>query len=196
MQSYNGDAGRTLRDRLRVDTALKHELVDQVYSSLDLTQRRDLRVFLAAQAQVLGAIRCRPGQHSAAAEELRQRLVAAHDADLHDLGGRPDSSMPTRQLDGTAVLYILLGSSLGAQVLRRRWLEATDPLVATAGHYLQLALPRDAWRELCFELSQRPSQGTLSDEIVCDAETLFDLHLSILSDRSSAGKDTGMAFAN
>lgn len=168
----------TLRDRLRVDTAPSHERVDQVYSTLDLRRRDDLGTFLAAQRSVLGAVRLRPGPHAEEARDVARMMTAALDADLGHLGPRPVRPLRTTEVQSTACLYILLGSSLGTRVLHRRWLGAEDRIVAEAGRYLGLAMPPGAWRGLCMDLERQSSSGDEADRIVRDASALFDLHLA------------------
>lgn len=172
----------SLRDRLRADTASRHDDVDRAYSSLDLTRSDGLRTFLRTQSSVLGSVRCRPGRHAAAATDLGARMAAALEADLQALHGRPTVTGGERRLDATAVLYMLLGSSLGTRVLRRRWLAATDPTVAAAGRYLGLVPSQGAWRVLCEELTQHPAEGAEADRIVADAGELFDRHLVTLAE--------------
>ena len=172
----------SLRDRLRADTALSHDCVDRAYSALDLTQPDDLRTFLRTQWLVLSRMSCRPGRHSSVAAALGSRMADALRADLGVLGATPVGAGSQRPLHATAVLYMLLGSSLGTQVLRRRWLGTSDPAVAAAGRYLGLAAPQGAWPTLCEELAEHPSQGTEADRIVWDARALFDLHLTVLAD--------------
>lgn len=172
----------SLRERLRADTASRHEGVDRAYSVLDLTRSDDLRTFLRTQLSVLRLVRCRPGSHTAAATALGSRMAAALEADLRALHGRPAAPSGERRLHATAVLYMLLGSSLGTRVLRRRWLAATDPSIAAAGRYLDLAPPQGAWRVLCDELAQQPAEGAEADCIVHDATEIFDLHLAALAE--------------
>jgi hypothetical protein len=174
----------SLRDRLRVDTALKHECVDRAYSLLDLTQPGSFQTFLRTQLSVLLSVFCRPGHHTLAVEDLRSRMVAALEADLRELRGRLAAPVGGRYLDATAVLYMLLGSSFGTRVLRRRWLGATDPAVASAGRYLGLTPPQGAWPALCDELARHSAVGADADRIVHDAGKLFDLHLAVLAEGS------------
>jgi hypothetical protein len=171
----------SLRDRLRADTAPRHECVDRAYSSLDLTQPSDLQTFLRTQSSVLASVRCRSGRHASDAKALGSRMLAALEADLCSLHVRPASPVGERHLDATAVLYMLLGSSLGTRVLRRRWQGATASAVAAAGRCLGLEPPGGAWRELCEELAQRSPRGAEADRIVRDAGELFDLHLAALA---------------
>lgn len=108
-------------------------------------------------------------------------MSEAMKADLHVLGIDPASPRSGRQLDATSMLYILLGSSLGTQVLRRRWLQATDPAVSAAGQYLSLSVPAGAWRQLCQDLAGQEPDGAEADRIVQDACEIFDLHLDASS---------------
>ena len=174
----------SLRDRLRTDMAPKHERVDRSCSFLDLAQPDGLRTFLRAQLSVLLSVRCRPGHHATAVQDLGSRMAAALETDLHDLDGCPVAPVGECRLNATAMFYMLLGSGLGTRVLRRRWLEATDPAVTTAGRYLGLLPPHGAWRHLCEELAERPAEGADADRIVRDAGRLFDLHLAALVGRT------------
>lgn len=171
----------SLRDRLRASTAPRHERVDRAYSSLDLRRTDDLRTFFRAQLWVLDSIRCCPGPHAAEADDLRSRLAQSLRRDLRVLDSPPAVTFEQSGLHATAMLYLLLGSSLGTQVLRRRWQEATDPAVAAAGQYLGLTVPRIEWRRLCEELARTKADGAEADRIVHDASRMFDLHLGALA---------------
>ncbi|HVG48091.1 MAG TPA: hypothetical protein VM899_08155 [Rubellimicrobium sp.] len=171
----------TLRDRLRADTAARHGCVDRAYSSLDITKPGDFRTFLLAHLQVLDALRCAPGHQAAAAEDLRSRMMLALRADLRELDSHPRAGPAGRPLDPTAVHYLLLGSSLGTQVLRRRWLQATSPVVAAAGRYLNLGVPPGAWRHLCDQLAGCAAVNAEADRTVGDTIEIFDRHLAALA---------------
>lgn len=170
----------SLRDRLRADMAPRHKCVDRAYSELDLAHPAGLRTFLRAQLSVLLSMRCDPGHHAAAAQDLVSRMAAAMEADLRGLDSCAVVPASAIRLNATAVLYMLLGSSLGTRVLRRRWLEATEPAVRAAGQYLSLAPPQGAWRHLCEELAAHPAEGAEADRIVQAAGELFDLHLAVM----------------
>jgi heme oxygenase len=168
----------TLRDRLRADTAPQHERVDHAYSLLDLAQAGELGVFLGMQRAVLLSVRCRPGRHAVAAEELAAHMTTEIEADLRHLDATPVLPLGPRLLDATAVHYILLGSSLGTRLLHRRWQERATPAAAGAGRYLGLAPPQGAWRALCDDLAQQSPVGADADRIVRDAAAMFDMHLA------------------
>jgi len=171
----------SLRDRLRASTAFRHERADRAYSSLDLRRTDGLRTFLRAQLWVLDSIRCCSGPHAAEAEDLRSRMAQSLRRDLRVLDSTPAVVSGQCRLNATAMLYLLLGSSLGTQILRRRWQEAADPAVAAAGQYLGLCVPQKAWGRLCEELARLGAEGAEADRIVHDASRIFDLHLGALA---------------
>ena len=169
-----------LRERLRAGTRAHHEDVDAAFSQLDLRERDGLASFLSAQGAALQAIRCASGRHAAEAGALRDEMLAAAEADFRHLGYRAERAPTPVDLHPTAVLYILLGSALGAQVLRRRWLASGDPLVQGAGAYFGLPLRAAAWRLFCEEAAATPAQGEDADVILRDANRIFDLYLAAL----------------
>ena len=169
-----------LRERLRAGTRARHEDVDAAFSQLDLRERDGLARFLDAQGGALRAIRCTSGRHAAEAGALRAEMLGAVEADLRHLGHRAERAPPPVDLHPTAVLYILLGSALGAQVLRRRWLASGDPLVRGAGAYFGLPPRGAAWRLFCEEAAATPAQGEEADAILRDANRVFGLYLAAL----------------
>lgn len=169
-------APRTLRDKLRLETAPHHEAVDRAFSDLDLCQRTGLARFLVANLASLRAIGCGQGQDAQQAELLRDEMITALEADLKELGVAPDRIRSTVRFEPTAVLYVLLGSRLGTQVLRRRWLGATDRAVLEAGRYFGLPQRKADWHNLCMRLTQTSAQSSGTDGIVRDVQGLFNLY--------------------
>jgi heme oxygenase len=79
-----------------------------------------------------------------------------------------------------AVLYVLLGSGMGAEVLRRRWLAASDPVVRGAGHLFGLPPRTAGWRQFCAEMAGRPADGADAAEVLRDAVRIFGLYRTAL----------------
>ena len=166
----------TLRERLRLDTRLWHEEVDRAYSGFDLRHPSSLAGFLRANLSALRSIDCHPGPQADAARLLRDEMATALEADLRHLGGpQPDAAVPVR-FDATAVLYVLLGSRIGTQVLRRRWLGSTDAAVLGAGRYFAMPQRTGDWRDLCVRLAGASAHDPAAETIVRDACDLFGLY--------------------
>ena len=106
-------------------------------------------------------------------------MIAAIDADLARLKApAPPRLAPLVLHRHGAQDYVLLGSRLGSQLLRRRWQAATDPCLLAAGAYLSLPPLTDQWRGFCDEAGARPADGTDADAELAEAERLFELFLS------------------
>lgn len=166
----------TLRHRLRQDLAPRHARLDAFYSEFDLTMPPGLGGFLAAHRAAFAAIRPVPGGH--VGQPLLDRMIAAIDRDLGALGHEPAPALAALTLtSAVAQDYVLLGSRLGSQLLRRRWSETRDPRAATAGTYLSLPPMGAAWRAFCDDAAARPGQGTVADSALAQAGALFDLFL-------------------
>lgn len=169
-----------LRERLRAGTRSRHEDVDAAFSQLDLRDRDGLARFLSAQGGALRAIRCPFGPYAAEARALQGEMLDAVEADLRQLGHPKEKALRPVDLHPTAVRYVLLGSALGAQVLRRRWLASGDPLVQGAGALFSLPPRGAAWRIFCEEAAATPAQGEDADAILRDANRVLGLYLAAL----------------
>ncbi|EYD73058.1 hypothetical protein [Limimaricola hongkongensis] len=166
-----------LRSRLRRDLAARHARLDACFSRFDLTTRPGLSGFLAAHRTAFAAIRPAPGGLTGAL--LLDRMIAAIDADLGVLDHAPDAGpAPLRLTRSMAQDYVLLGSRLGSQLLRRRWAAARDPVLLAAGAYLSLPPMAQDWRAFCDRAGALPDQGTEADLVVHEAGQLFDLFLA------------------
>ena len=171
-----GSAALTLRDRLRLDTAPWHREVDRAYSGFDLRRPSSLAGFFRANLSALRAIDCRPGPQAATARLLREEMAAALEADLRHLGSPPPEPAPPLRFEPAAVLYVLLGSRMGAQVLRRRWLRSTDAAVLGAGRFFGLPPRAGDWRDLCGRLAEVPAQDPAAEAVVRHACDIFGLY--------------------
>lgn len=168
---------RSLRQRLRADLAPSHERLDRFFSDLDLSTRAGLTLFLRAHRAAFAAIRPAPGCRTG--QPLLDRMIAAIDADLDQLDApAPPRLAPLVLQRSRAQDYVLLGSRLGSQLLRRRWQAASDPCLRAAGAYLSLPPLTDRWRAFCDEAGARSAHGTDADAELAEAERLFELFLS------------------
>ncbi len=168
---------RSLRQRLRADLAPSHERLDRFFSDLDVSSRPGLSLFLRAHRAAFAAIRPAPGGRTG--RPLLDRMIAAIDADLARLDAPAPPRLPPLALHRPGAQdYVLLGSRLGSQLLRRRWQAATDPCLRAAGAYLSLPPLTDQWRGFCDEAGARPARGAEADADLAEAGRLFELFLS------------------
>lgn len=173
-----------LRSRLREDLAPRHERLDACFSRFDLTTRPGLSGFLAAHRAAFAAIRPAPG--GLTGQALLDRMIAALDTDLDRLGHESLPTLaPCRLSQPMAQDYVLLGSRLGSQLLRRRWEAGRDPELHAAGSYLSLPPMAAEWRAFCLRASAQPGLGTEADRVIAEAGGLFDLFLT-------AGQDAAL----
>lgn len=182
--SGEGDGPRlpaSLRERLRADTASRHDQVDRMFSQLDLREKDPLVDFLRVQDAALRAIRVRTASDAREAEAVRDEMVRALDTDLRHLHAPRRPAAQPVELDATAVRYVLLGSRMGIRVLRQRWARTTDPAVAGADRTFGLTSRTAQWRQLCDELGHRRAHDGAADALVGDANRVFDLYLATLT---------------
>ncbi|WP_162784710.1 biliverdin-producing heme oxygenase [Paracoccus suum] len=187
------DGSDQLRGRLRAETRPHHQRVDDAFAALDLGRAGDLTRFLAAQLSALEALVPQDGPDCAEAEALAATTRAAIAADLRTLGAGPRARLAPQQADATAVLYVLLGSRLGAQVLARRWLATADALARGAGQYLTMDSQSARWRALCARLAALPAAGAAGDALVAQVGAIFDLYTAALERTPSAAQDRAYA---
>ena len=198
MNEFQVNQPSTLRERLRHDTRTQHERFDSAMSALDIGTEDGLGDFLSVQYDALATLASADGDDRAEAEDIRAELMAALAADLEALG-RPtglSSTRSTLKADPTAVLYILLGSRLGTQVLARTWTRTATGAALNAGRYLTLDSRKDAWRGFCARTGDTPSRGVKADLVVADAIAIFDHYLTVLSDTTARTAPVHLRSAN
>ncbi|SEJ27049.1 heme oxygenase [Pseudooceanicola nitratireducens] len=184
----------SLRARLRADTRAAHDRLDALLSGADLSHRLGLAQFLHAQKHGFDCLAllsdpADPPQTAPVVTALRASLRA--DLDFLGLGrGQGDlvaaddqSGAPTKTakkssgqrnlLASAAVDYMVLGSGLGAAVLRKRWLRASDPSLHGAGGFLTAERSVDDWKALVTRLDSLPGTGAGADRAVADAARIF-----------------------
>ena len=107
--------------------------------------------------------------------------------DLEALDTQPVYVTPTWPdvPDGMAMDYVLFGSRLGTQVLRRRWAVGSDPVVKAADAYFSAPSFISAWQQFCRDAERLPAQSELADQVVADANHLFDFYASCASEAQS-----------
>lgn len=166
----------SLRARLRNDTRGAHDSLDHLVSQFDLATPLGLSCFLQMQSIALRSI----APHAAGAVTFGavQDLLERAAADLSALG-RPDQQ--TRMIAGPlhpfAIDYVIAGSRLGTQVLRKRWQSASDAHVRQADAYFSAPSYIELWKSFCTSAQETYPSGPVADKVVHDADRLFGLYL-------------------
>ncbi|AHD08354.1 heme oxygenase-like domain-containing protein [Phaeobacter gallaeciensis] len=163
------------RSELRRATRPEHDTAELAFAPFHQRPLPHLAWFLACQHTALHALAdtCRLERGRATA--LLADLTAALRADCADNGDRPAaiSADTLPQLHPLAVDYLVLGSRMGNEVLRRRLSEAAGQMALPA-----YFAPRDhlaTWRATCTDLEQLPPKSALAQRIVADTRKGFDL---------------------
>lgn len=167
----------SLRQRLREDTRQLHEAVDTKFGSQDLQTVSGLSAFLGAQFVAYSTIaHCFVGLRHVLQpriEHLKEDLTAL---------GTPLPEHNSEKLEGSpqadGVLYVLLGSQMGARVLRRHWQKSTDARVLQAGRFLSDDSLAQTWQEFVRHCSAQPAIGEMADQIVRSAQATFSIFLN------------------
>ncbi|MFQ6551918.1 biliverdin-producing heme oxygenase [Aestuariibius insulae] len=166
----------SLRERLRRDLQDEHEALDRKISTLDLTQIHGYRAFLAIHYIALR------GLQTDAPQAMLGDMIDALGTDLDAMGAPTLPTLAPLSVHTVALDYMLIGSRLGTQVLRKRWLAATDPRVTANGCYFALPAQGRAWGALTKALGAMNGSDERAAQIVADARALF-LRFSTSYDR-------------
>lgn len=137
-----------LRARLREDTRPEHDRLDALYGQLDLSVRDDYLLFLqahhAAHSVVEPLIQPAPA---------RQQALAA---DIRALGAVPLAGFAasyTRHAHPLGLSYVVAGSFLGGQVLRKAWELSRNDTMRSAGRHFGLSGLREHWQTVLKSLT-------------------------------------------
>jgi heme oxygenase len=149
-----------MRRHLRAATSTAHERVEAAFAPFDLATRGGLANFLKAHDSALrSACAGLRAEQRAQVEELR----AAVTQDFRELGTEPASPGGSTLLaghDSRGVMYVIAGSRLGSQILRRRVAASGDAAVRRANAYLASEAGDRLWPATLAELSRvRPEEA-------------------------------------
>lgn len=157
-----------LRDRLRTGTRRAQDALDTAFGRFDLADAGGLRAFLAAQADIVAALR-RAGDTDLIA--VLDRMSAAIAADLSDLGDTaPPEVLPVPSEDeAVARIWLWHATRLGTRMQARRLGPGLPDRT--------LSTPRDseAWRTFCDRLEAREGYGAAPDREVTSANEWYAL---------------------
>lgn len=166
----------SLRARLRADTRLAHEQLDEEVSRFDLTTPIGFLCFLTMQSAALQTLSAL--QVSAKAGAMIRDVLERAALDLRQLGSSTQQSPAAIEpVHPLAIDYAIAGSRLGSQLLKKRWQAATDPQVRRASAYFSAPSYIEMWASFCNTTEAMSSSGTLANQIVQDADRIFHLYL-------------------
>jgi heme oxygenase len=165
----------SLRIRLRTETRVSHEGLDEQVSRFDLTTEVGFASFLSMQTLALRTL----APHAARAE-CRDALHDLLDRAAADLSGFETADHAGPAISGSlqplSIDYVIAGSRLGTRVLRERWLAATDERVRRADAYFSAPGYIELWKSFCASAGAMPAAGPLADRVVRDADRILHFY--------------------
>ena len=100
-----------------------------------------------------------------------------------------DARLSDAPRDPLAVDYLLAGSRMGTRVLRRRWLESTDPAVHAADAYFGLPDDPSEWARVRGRLSEIADGSDRALRIEADVSALYALFHEAALAEAAARRD-------
>ncbi len=166
------------RIRLRNDTALKHQEVDDLFSELDISKRQDYSVFLNANFIALKAIenhfsslKCKfdvpPIQSNLLYQDICNLGEEANITQDIDLPGLPSS---------LGMAYVVSGAHFGSSVLLKRVSASNDAKVLSARSYLQSNDMKRYWPIVMQQIKQTIRTEADYHVLVKGALTAFNIY--------------------
>ena len=177
---------QNLRARLRGDTRHCHAALDEQVTRLDQAGADGYARFLLLQWRLFAALE--PVSQSAACAPVIRGLKQRAGMDLERLGRAADAPELPLVPHPLAVDYLVSGSRLGTQVLRKRWLERGLPEVIYACEYLSAPSYTEYWRGFTARAEALPAEGAAADRVVEDATGLFGFCLECIFAESAKGR--------
>lgn len=143
----------TFRHRLRRATRPEHDATERAFAPFLDDPKTNLGWFLSAQRAGLGVLRASASDAAGLLSgETAGRLIRRLDHDLARLG-RTFRAVPGGQaLDPLAVDYLILGSMLGTETMRRQHFLGWNP--ADVPSYFQVYDDGPLWRKHCAMLDE------------------------------------------
>lgn len=188
----DGKTDKTLRYRLRRDTREAHERLDHVAGGLDLQDRGHYTTFVLGQATAYAELKAM----GVSANGLVERRLDLAKQDLDLLGQPFEGAGGLNATDAVGIndlgaLYVIAGSHLGAQQLRKVVACSAEPEVRAALHMLDDKELGQDWRQTVRQLGSMPAQGQEADDIIRSAIICF----SVFEGAFEAARDKAVAAA-
>ncbi|UWR23314.1 hypothetical protein [Sulfitobacter sp. S190] len=155
---------------LRRDTQADHDAVDQLISAWDLQSQHGLAQFFRLH------LICFKAMATTSGDPRLPVMIDALSADLAVLRDAQDlEQMACPKAHPLAVDYILAGSRLGTQMLRKSWIAATDAQVRQAEQYFSIPPAPAEWQQTCAALDEIAPNSDEARVITHDSRALFGL---------------------
>lgn len=168
-----------LRQRLIVDLAASHQRLDDRVSQFDLGKKSGVTAFLLmheAGLSVLSRTQLCPDT-STMVTDLHARLKS--DLAAHQIASLSTNQSLAPDTHPMAAKYVLAGSRLGAEVLKRRWLDGAVSKTGFGEAYMRAPRHIEVWKQFLAEASLMPAQTKVADKIVDGASAIFDLYFNL-----------------
>ena len=168
-----------LRQRLAEDLASTHERLDGLVSLFDLETKSGVTSFILMHEAALKQLS--DAKLSDATAQMVTDLLHRAQADLSTLqvAQLTLAKTKTENLHPLAVTYVISGSRLGAEVLKKRWLGSEAAKDRHGEAYMLAPRHIDVWQSFVKEASDMPATSEVADQIVEDAATVFALYSDI-----------------
>ncbi|WP_236638307.1 heme oxygenase-like domain-containing protein [Mangrovicoccus ximenensis] len=167
------DPAQGFRHQLRVSTQVQHQRTETAFAAFTEAMPGRLTWFLAAQRAGLAALLESCDAPDLASRHMIADLLRRLDADLAGRGARHEGVAPAGPLDPLAVDYIVLGSRLGTEVMRRALAQRLSPQEMPT--YFAAPDARPLWKAHCAELEEIWPDSDRAGQIIADAELGFEL---------------------
>lgn len=166
----------SFRDVLKQQTGPHHARVDDALSGLDIAQPDGLARFLGIHLscfKAMTAVAADGSETRANLAEMETRIQT----DLDRLGKTKCAGLTPglSDTDPLALDYMVEGSRLGSQILKRRWAASQDTSVQAANAYFSLEPTAGRWRRVCDDLAAIPAASQRASKITADTCNLFDI---------------------
>ena len=168
---------QNLRRRLQRDLANQHSALDDLVSQFDLTDEQGMAGFLWMHFVALSNIKhtAPRADTKAMIQDLLKRIET--DLDLIRVSKNMHAKCDIYECnEPLAAEYVLGGSRLGAEVLKRRW--QGSALAASGVGQAYMTAPRhlNVWRGFCEVAERMPAHSAQADRITLDAGRIFDFY--------------------
>ncbi len=167
----------TLRSRLRSETRAAHDRVDACFGRLNLTAVDELAHFLSAHHVALQALEPLMRERGLSISPPVSRLGQL-EADLKALNRPVPNGRALPVLagkNGLGLIYVNVGSHLGAKVLQKKWAKADNPIVQRAGCYLSASDLAPYWQQFLAAISEIDPESEFADDCVASANAAFQV---------------------
>ncbi|MBY6004987.1 hypothetical protein KUV62_13785 [Salipiger bermudensis] len=168
------DCAPNFRHAIRRDTKTEHEALEAQFAPFMAAPERHLSWFLATQYAALGALLAsRPAEAEGLLSGLLlTELVGRLRFDLENRGViAPALDRAAESLDTVAIDYLVLGSRLGTETMRRQ-LFADHQREAIPQYFLIGTMP-ELWQRHCAELNTIEAGSPRAAKIIQDTKAGF-----------------------